>query len=223
MTNSSKGFMHVANPSSVKDLSPLLLDEKGKLRPVPASVLAETTVVERALFGMRHAVYGLLTNELLGYLKEVLGNKSAIEVGAGHGQLARYLGIPATDNRQQEWPEVAAYYRLMGQPVIQYGDNVERIDAISAAKKYQPDIVVGSWITHRYDPLRHEAGGNQDGVDEQELLNHCGAYLFVGNREVHKHKAIWTEPHEIIEPSWLYSRAHNGSPDFIAIWKGRKR
>lgn len=215
-------FLHVQDPTSVRDISPLLLDEKGQLKSVPASVLAETTVLERALFGRTHSVYGFLTDELLAFIRERIAGKSAIEVGAGNGQLARHLGIPATDNRQQEWPEIAEYYRSLQQPVISYGSNVEALDALSAVRKYKPDVVIGSWVTHRYDPTRHQAGGNKDGVDEKELLKHCGAYLFIGNTLVHKNKPIWDEAPEVIEPEWLYSRAHNGTPNFIAIWKGKK-
>lgn len=209
----------VIDPRSVRDIAPLLLDSKGQLKVVPASALAGTTAQERAVFGVHHGVYGFLTEELLTWLREFIGERSALEVGSGHGRLATELDIRATDNRQQEAPHIRAYYAALRQPVIQYGPHVEKLTAEEAVRKYRPQVVVASWVTHRYDPSRHEAGGNQDGVREEEIIQGCDAYVFIGNEKVHAQKSIWALPHEKFSPPWLYSRAHNGSPDFIAIWR----
>ncbi len=217
MTNISHTFI---DPTALRDLTPLLLDEQGLLKVVPASALASTSREERGVFGVRQGLYGFLTEELLAWLREFIGVRSAIEIGAGHGRLAAALGIPATDNRQQEDPQVIAYYRALNQPVIRYGANVERLDALSAVRKYQPQVVIASWVTHKWDPARHEAGGNQNGVREEEVIAGCEHYVFIGNESVHAKKSIWTLPHEKFHPSWLFSRAVNGSPDFIAVWPG---
>ena len=42
---------YLADSTSIRDISPLLLDNHGRLRVVPASILAETTAQERLLFG----------------------------------------------------------------------------------------------------------------------------------------------------------------------------
>jgi hypothetical protein len=207
------------DPSKVRDISPLLLDSAGRLKVVPAAVLAGTTRDERTLFGVRHAFYGFLTQELVDFLSQTIAGRSAIEIGAGHGGLAAALGIPATDNHQQDTPEISAYYRALKQPTVRYGGNVEKLDAAKAVAKYKPAVVVASWVTHRYDPSRQEAGGNQDGVTEEAIIDACDTYVLIGNERVHATKSTWTRPHEILRPSWLYSRAGNGSPDFIAIWK----
>lgn len=214
--------MLITDPDSIRDISSSLLDAEGKLKSVPARTLEQTTVQERALFGMRHAVYSFITDELVAFLKKRIGNRSAIEIGSGNGRLAHMLEIAATDNRQQESPEIKAYYALMRQPVIEYGDNVEKRPALNAVRHYKPDVVIACWVTHKYDPRNHAAEGNQDGVDEEALLAHCGQYVFIGNKHVHRNKPIWKLPHEIIEPPWLYSRAHNGSANFIAVWQGKK-
>lgn len=86
----------------------------------------------------------------------------AIEIGAGHGVLAGALSIPATDNRQQEDPELRAYYAQIGQSTVPYGENVEKLDAAAAVAKYRPNIVVACWVTHRFDPKRPHAGGMRD-------------------------------------------------------------
>lgn len=156
------------------------------------------------------------------HLKALIGDRSAIEIGAGHGVLAQTLHIPATDSRQQEIPHYRTWITSMGQPPVRYGPNVIGCDAIQAAHEYQPDIVIGCWVTHRYDPARHWAGGNEMGIDEVELLRWCRRYILIGNEEVHRNKAIWALPHMIEYPPWLVSRAMNGSREFIAVWDGTR-
>ena len=78
--------------------------------------------------------------------------------------------------------------------------------------------MIASWVTHRFDPARLDAGGSETGVDEVALLDSCDTYIFIGNEEVHAKKAIWAFPHVKLPPQWLFSRPMNGSSDFIAIW-----
>lgn len=204
---------------NTRDLAPLLLDASGALQVVSADLLAQTTAEERARFGVEHGIYGLLTEDLIHFLRTFIAGRRAIEIGAGHGRLAAALNIPATDNRQQEEPDVKAYYEALGQPPVRYGGHVERLEAADAISLYRPEIVIASWVTHRYRPERHEAGGNASGVDEEGVIAACDAYVLIGNTRVHQHKSIWSLPHRRIEPPWLYSRAINGTPDFIAIWE----
>lgn len=211
----------ILNPEDIRDISPLLLDEAGDLKIVSSTVLAATTREERAMFGVRHALYGLPTVELVEHLRTLIAGRSAIEIGAGSGILARALGIPATDNRQQEWPSVQEYYAALRQPTIRYGDHVEALDAQAAVAKYKPQVVIASWVTHRYDPARHDAGGNQDGVDEVALLEHCEEYIFIGNEKVHAAKPLWAVPHTKERLPFVFSRAANGSADFVARWRGK--
>jgi hypothetical protein len=208
----------IIDPRTVRDISPSALASPGKPRIMPASFYKETTPHERAVFGVRNGIYGLPTEELVAWVRERIAGRSAIEIGAGHGAFAEALGIPGTDNWQQANPSVAEYYAALGQPVVQYGDHVEKLDAAAAVAKHKPQVVVANWVTHKYRPERHAAGGNQDGVDEEAIIKACEAYIFIGNRSVHAGKSIWSLPHEIIEPDWIFSRATNGSPDFIAVW-----
>jgi len=62
-------------------------------------------------------------------------------------------------------------------------------------------------------------GGGSSGVDEEAIIASCDEYIFVGNEHVHAPKPIWSLPHEKLTPPWLYSRAVNGSRDFIGIWR----
>ncbi|WP_198086651.1 hypothetical protein [Variovorax sp. E3] len=208
------------DPTAVHDISSRLLDGHGRLRVTPACVLSRTTAQERLLFGVRQGIYSFPTDELCDFLRSRIEGRIAIEIGAGHGILAEALSIPATDNRQQEDPELKAYYAHIGQPTVPYGKNVEKLDAADAVAKYRPNVVIACWVTHRFDPERPHAGGSVTGVDEASLIESCDEYIFVGNEHVHAHKPIWEMPHEKLNPSWLYSRAINGSREFIATWRG---
>lgn len=214
---------YTIDATRVRDIAPDVLDENGRLKIMPASYYAGTTVSERAVFCVRNGVYSLPTTELIDWLRAAIDGRPAIEIGAGNGVIAEALGIPATDNRMQEAPAMAALYNDAGQAPVTYGANVEKIAAREAVRKYRPDVVVGAWVTHKYDARRHEHGGNMFGVDETDVLKHCQHYLFVGNVQVHKGKEIWRKPNTIDYPNWLYSRAMNSTPDFVAAWRGSKR
>ncbi|MCC5612034.1 hypothetical protein LC612_36205 [Nostoc sp. CHAB 5834] len=208
----------VIDKRDVTDLSPLLLDATGNLKVVDSRVLQGTSLTDRVAFGVVNGLYLLPTTELIAALKLAIEGRSAIEIGSGGGLLAQSLGIPATDNKMQDWPHIRALYESMGQKAVPYGKNVEELDAVAAVRKYRPQVVIASWVTHKYDPNRQQAGGNEYGVIEEDILGACETYIFIGNRKVHAHKSIWARPHTLIEPPWLYSRAFNGTPDFIAIW-----
>lgn len=209
---------YMLNPRQTRDISDILLDTRGRLRVVEATTLAATTPTERMMFGVRHGVNSFPTTELCAFLRQQIGGRSAIEIGAGHGVLGKALGIPATDNRQQEDPAMAAHYARLGQPTVRYGDHLEKLDATSALAKYKPEVVIACWVTHRFNPSQPDAGGSVTGVDEVEVIRGCMEYIFVGNAHVHRHKPIWALPHQKRTPPWLYSRAVNGSADFVATW-----
>jgi hypothetical protein len=183
-----------------------------------ASFYRGVSPVERAMLCVKSGIYGLPTTELISFLTNEIAGRSAIEVGAGHGGLAAALGIRATDNRMQEWPDIASGLLLMQQQPVIYGQNVERLDAVEAVQKYKPQVVVASWVTHKYREDRHHAEGNMHGVVEEDIIDNCETYIFIGHRHVHRNKSIWSRPHRVIEPDWLYSRSTNPSPNFIAIW-----
>jgi hypothetical protein len=203
----------------VRDITQEMTGEAGLLRVMPASYYAQVHPAERALACLRNGWYGLPTIELCDWLNDFIAGRSAIEIGAGNGALARYLGIRATDNYMQEWPHVKAMYESAKQPPARYGADVEEIDALHAVKKYRPQVVIGSWITHRWNPAEPWRGGNMYGPDIPEILKLCEHYVHIGNEGPHAKDPMWEHPHKIEFPSWLYSRT--GSPerrDFIATW-----
>lgn len=204
--------------SLIKDLSADALDQDGRLKVMPAEFWADTTRAQRGLFGHQHGLYQFPTVELADRLLEIIGDRSAIEIGAGHGVLAEALGIPATDNYQQTIHKYREVYRRARQPIVPYGPNVEKIDATSAVRKHKPKVVIACWVTEKYDPMRPWAGGNEIGVEERRLLDMVDTYVLVGNEQVHRDKTIWKLNPAIEYPDFVYSRAMNGTRDFVAVW-----
>lgn len=209
--------------SKTRDISGEVLDERGRIQVLDQKYWATTTQQERMLFGHRNGIYGFPTVELVERLEEIIGQRSAIEIGAGHGVLAEALGIVATDSKQQLMPKYRVIYLASGQPPVQYGPNIEEIHASRAVRKYKPDVVIGSWVTHKWDARRPDAGGNEDGVDMSDILLNCKLLVLIGNRHTHRNNGLWKREHTIETPDWLYSRKHHDEPDFIATWKGAKR
>lgn len=163
--------------------------------------------------------YHLPTIGTVEWLKAYIGSRRAIEIGSGCGDLAHYLGIPGTDNMCQIIPEIAAFYQLLGQPLMMYGPDVECLDALDAVAKYQPEIVVGAWVTHWIDPKLPIpiGGGNMYGIKEDQIVNKGVTYLIIGNLRVHQHKPILKLPHTELRLDCLRSR---GDPalDRVFIW-----
>lgn len=209
--------------NGTRDIGPEVIGDDGRIKVLPAAFWAATTVAERGLFGKRHGIYSFPTVELVEFLRERIGGRSAIEIGSGNGVLAETLGIPATDNRMQEQPAVLLEYLLRGQAPVPYGPNVIECHASRAVRRFKPQVVIGCWVTHKYRPERHAAGGNPAGVDEEDILANCAEYIVVGNEAVHEHKSIWSRRHTIVYPSFVFSKAMNGSRDFIASWPGSRR
>lgn len=208
------------DPSTTRDLGPEVLDATGRLKVMPAAYYAGTTAAERALLGHRHGLYSLPTTELCDWLRGHIGDRASIEIGAGNGVMAEHLGIVATDSYMQEDPAIRATFRAMGQPTITYGTNVKRLEARDAVRRFRPAVVIGAWITHRYDPRAHWRGGNQYGPDLAAIAERAELVL-ICNRSTHSKNPLLKEPHEEYEFPWLYSRSINESPNFIAVWTRR--
>ena len=209
------------DPRGVRDLRPDALDPKGRLKVLPAAFWAQTTVMERALFGANTGLYSFPTEELVARLGELIGGRKAIEIGAGPGVLAEALGIPATDSFQQHEPQYRRLYEGQGLVIVPYGPAVVKMSAHQAIRAYEPQVVVACWVTHKFDPKQSHRKGNEVGVDELDVLEHCDTYLFVGNEGVHADKPLWEKSRHAFEfPPYVFSRAANGGRDFIATVQG---
>lgn len=156
-------------------------------------------------------LYSVPTQELIDFLKSEIEAFKAIEIGCGMGSIARALKIPPTDSRMQERPDIKLTYTMMGQPVIQYPDFVEKYEAIEAVRHYKPDVVIGSYITMKWNGKE----GNYWGVHEPEFMPLIKKYIHIGSLETHKNKPLMKKKHTTLQPDWLIVRGKQG---FIGIW-----
>lgn len=200
----------------VTHLDDMLMDGNGFCRVLPAS---EVNSIDRNSFRLwcgQRAIYLYPTLELIEYLTEFIAGRSAIEVGAGNGHLGNALGIPMTDSGMQTRADIMAQYQAIGQACTCPPDNVEIIDAVDAVVKYNPQVVVASWLTHRWS--EGMSTGNMYGPDESVIIADVEHYVHIGNDTIHWEKPIWSQPHSKSYHHWIVSRAGAKEKDHIAIW-----
>jgi hypothetical protein len=198
---------------------PIQLDHSGVMPLYPARYFDAIPEIPLRIWCHVHARYGLITEELVLWLKDFIGDRSAIEIGSGHGDLAYHAHIPATDNRMQEWKDIREFYALTRQPTIKYAPFVDEVDALDAVFRYKPEVVIGSWVTHRIpaDEPSPEFGGNHYGVREPEILETGVTYVFIGSEAIHGKKPILNRPHQTYRPPFLRSRSTRRD-DVIYVW-----
>lgn len=201
----------------LKDISPELLLPNGKLKLFPAKFYDDKNKSDLLLFCHNYARYGIPTIELIDFLIQKIDGRSAIEIGSGHGDLGYHLNINMTDSKIQRKPEVQQVYKEMKQPLIDYPDDVEEIEALDAIEKYKPSVAIASWIT-TYAPSAMPYGSSPYGIKEDKILDKIETFIIIGNNDLHRDKPICKLPHlEIYEP-WIKSRATNLENNRIYIW-----
>lgn len=174
---------------------------EGKLTIHPFSFYSKFSENEIRYFMHQHGIYVLPTQELVDFLKTlIIGN--AIEIGAGHGSIARALNIPITDSKMQELPEIKAFYLSAGQPVIKYPEDIEKLNYEEAINKYKPNTIIGAFITHKFNGV----DGNMYGVIEEDILKITKRYINIGNKTTHKTKPILKLPHTEYYFDWIITR-----------------
>ncbi len=171
---------------------------------------------EISMFCHKHGMYNFPVKEQIDWIKANFSTESMIEIGSGNGILAKALGIKATDSMQQLRPEIHAYYRKLNQPIVNYGHNVLKADAVEAVLTYKPKIVLGCWVTHKSsDPASF---GNFWGIDEDFILANVDTYIVIGNDASHSHKPIMKYPHKEYTFPWLISRTMKRDQNKIYVW-----
>lgn len=200
---------------------PDLLDQDGRLRLLPSAAYDDIAPDTLRYWCNRNSRYGLPTSELIGWLRDLIGNRKAIEIGSGNGDLSYHLGIPGTDNKMQARLDIAAYYMAMGQPVVDYPDWVQEMDALEAVRLHKPEVTIASWVTHWIDPELPPpvGGGNMFGVKEDVIIETGTTYVMLGNLAVHRHKPILALPHEEHALPFLRSRSLKPELDRVFIWR----
>ena len=204
------------------------LTESGALRACSASEFAAFSRDHVRLWAQARGRYLLPTKELVYWLNmgplmriTLEDPNKILEVGAGMGDLAVFLGIRSTDSGVQTRRDMRLLYGMLGQAVTKPPKHVEKLDAIAAAKKYKPHTIVASWVTQAYrdGDAENRVGSCMYGPDEAHLLNLCKRYIFIGNEEVHKDKRILSMPHETHHPEGHVSRAADQSKNVVWIWQ----
>lgn len=198
-----------ADVVNVSLLEALLLDEEGVLRPMPASFYYDIPANDVAVFAHKNGIYQFITVEMLDWLKEIIGSRTAIEIGAGNGGLCKALQIKGVDSFMQLRPEIKAMYDSMKQPIISYGRHVINFDGNAAVAFWNPEIVVGCYITQRSTFKQYMQGtvGIPAAIDEREILNNDIPLILFGTMGSHGDKYILKEyKHESYYFPWLITR-----------------
>ena len=193
------------------------------LKVMPAEFYREFPQEDLFMFGVQNGIYSLPTTELLDVLNtlilEVSPHRHAIEIGAGNGAISRGLGVPGTDSHLQDEPSMQLYYRSIGQATVKYGPGLFKLDANTAVEKMRPEVVIGAWVTHKYNPLEHHREGNMEGIDEGLILQSVKRYIVVGNDAVHSKKPILDKVTREIRGDYIFSRSIAGvDRNVIYIW-----
>jgi hypothetical protein len=202
---------------SVRDISREVLENNGKARLLSSTDWKKYEWESFRAFCHFHARYGITTIELIDFLKERINGRNAIEIGAGTGDLGYHMRLPMTDSRIQENIKIRQIYHFAGQPVIKYPDDVMKFDAISAIRKFRPEVVIGSWVTRKSE-TDDDPNSFAFGVDEIKLLSMVDTYILIGNTDVHQQKPIMNIQHDEYYFDWIVSRAKNQTKNRIWIW-----
>lgn len=202
-----------------------LLDESsGVPRPrvLPAAEYLKFPHKHLMVWGTKHAFYGFPTLELVEYLRALIGDRRAIEVGGGSGVFGAALGIPSTDSMVQK--SLVSLYHGMQTPTVKYGPNVEFLEASDAVRKYDPDIVVASWVTQRVTGFDVAAGhrGFADGVEFWDMIRGGRTFVLVGNEVTHGKSKMLSKKHEKLSFPWLLSKSMHPTKNRVYVWRGKR-
>jgi hypothetical protein len=208
--------------SDVSYLNNLLLDKMGLLRVLPAKTLQDITHPHLQLWANKNGVYVFPTTELIQWLKEKIGKRTAIEIGAGHGAIGRALDVPRTDSYIQLTPEMQLLYRMNSQKPTTPPPDVLRYEASDAVARFKPQVVFGGYITQLYQPgdeQEPKTGSSIHGVNELEIHQKVETYIVIGNMMSHHDKRLFLKTHEILTFDWIVTRSLNHEKNRIFIWE----
>jgi len=211
----------ILQDADVSYLDEVLLKEKGGfMKMLPASFYEGINRNDLMIWANKSGRYGFPTVELIEWLKAMIGDRMAIEVGAGHGDLGHHLGVIQTDSYMQTRPEIQAYYVALGQSPIVPPEEVFQYDAVDAVKGLKPKVVIASWLTQLVVPEECETGtqGSVYGADEVEIIKSVDCYIHIGNDNSHSKKKALELPHTKHYFPWLVSRGKDPSKNVIYVW-----
>lgn len=200
------------------------LDEKGLTKILPWNSWKEfpSNCIKR--FCMEHDLWVIPTEELVCKLDELMPNaEECLEIGCGLGIIGRELDCILTDSKLHGSSKV---------PIpINYPNDVEELDGVSAAQKYKPHTVLAChcvplWQeTHavRFIMKHHkDAGGSMYGVDYKEVLKNCKQLIAVAHKDLLDLCNILKLPHQELKN--VYGVVNRSLFQLtIYIWKNGKK
>ena len=214
-----------------------LMGMDGRIYPIPYSHIKNDTLDTLNVIMQALGLYTFPTIELCEWLSSQIDDNpelephSAVEICAGTGWIGRHLGIPITDVKNMENPIVQGLmFNSLSIPTI-YSEDVETLEASDAVKKYNPDIVIGSYVTskqlvNKIDrkkamtvSMRMPYGGviNQNlmdiakkeiqvGVDVQGICRKVYKVILICNMRTHRNESYIKLPHQTYSFPWLITR-----------------
>ena len=198
----------------------LILDEQGIIKLQFADFYKTIDNADLKIWCICRAIYQLPTIELIEWLKDNFNLDRAIEIGAGNNYLYHHLGIKGIDNYSEQIPAVKLVHELLNQPSTDPPPAVEKLDAIAAIEKYQPETVITSWMTVKGEDTEEVDGGHRYAPDEDEILNTGVSYVFIGNEYIHGDRLIMKKSHKTYYFDWLISRGYYPEQNCIYVWNG---
>lgn len=198
----------------------LLLDSEGIIKLQSADFYKTLDNTDLSVWCICRAIYQLPTIELVEWLKNNFNLNKAIEIGAGNNYLYHHLDIKGIDNYSEQIPAVKLTRELLNQPSTNPPPEVEKLDAIVAIDKYQPETVIASWMTLKCEDPENVDAGHKYAPDENEILNSRVTYIHLGNDDIHGDREIMKKPHETYYFDWLVSRSKYSENNCIYVWHG---
>lgn len=195
------------------------------IRPIPYAEIEKDTEATLNMVMQALGLYTFPTQELVDFLHGEIDDDpelephTAIEICAGTGWLGRSLGIPTTDSRMQERDDIKELYARQGAVPISYPNDVEKLDALEAVRKYEPEYVIASYCTCLYGTGGTKYG-NALGVDTRWVRAHCRRFYHIGNDDIHRRDPIMRMPHRRLSFDWLVTRG-DSSKARIYVWENR--
>lgn len=211
-------------PKDVAYLDNLLLDNNGRIKLLPAGDYQQFPHLHLRVWCSLKGRYGLPTVELVQWLKEQIGGRSAIEIGAGNGDLGFHLGIPMTDSYQQvDDPMTVAYFNVYGMAPTRPPADVIKEDAENAVRKRKPKAVIACYVTEKFKPRPGDAfaHGNYKGVRYDYIIERSETFILIGNERVHGSNRALSLPHEKFYFPWLVNRSEYPDLNRIWVWKNK--
>ena len=196
----------------------IFLDERGIIKLQPADFYKTIDNADLRVWCICRAIYQLPTIELIEWLKTNLNLERTIEIGAGNNYLYHHLGIVGVDNYSEQIPAVKLVHEILNQPSTNPPPKVEKLDAIAAIEKYQPETVITSWMTIKGEDTEEVDGGHRYAPDEDEIIDTGVTYVFIGNEDLHSDRYIMNKPHKTYYFDWLVSRGYYPEQNYICVW-----